>query len=119
MYFVKASDVPAWMTFYVLILYYFAYDVGFFLKFEMGKIWKGWPALLMLTMLCWSAAVTRALQDRYQHVGTYDEYLAHQTVALAVSPIAKWPTIFTLLLLPLGIFLLVWSRRQRFSGMID
>ena len=116
MYFVRASDVPGWITFYLLILYYFAYDAGFFLKFELGKIKRSYPVLMMLLMLASAVAVVMPLKERYLNVGTLDQFLAGQgTVPLAQSAVGKVPGTLSAILIPLAIGLLLWSRRQKVS----
>ncbi len=114
MYFVRDSDMPRWMVFYILILYYFAYDVGFFLKFELAKIRSSFPALMVAIALAASVIVVLPLKDRYTKVGTYDEYHAGGGVALPQSAVGTVPGILSALLAPLAIGLLVWSRRQKF-----
>lgn len=114
MYFVKASEVPAWITFYVLILYYFAYDAGFFLRFELGKINKAYPILLMIGLLGAAVGVTLPLKDRYLNVGTIEQFQAGQgTIPLPQSAVGKVPGTLSAILLPLSIGLLIWSRRQK------
>ena len=115
MYFVKASVVPPWITFYLLILYYFAYDAGFFLKFELGKIRKSYPILTMLLMLAASVAVVMPLKDRYLNVGTLEQFQAGQTTPLAQSAVGKVPGTLSAVLIPLALGLLFWSRRQKVS----
>lgn len=115
MYFVKATDVPFWVVVYVLILYYFAYDVGFFLKCELGKIHKSFPILMMVIAIAWAVGVTVALNDRYQMVGTIEQFYAGQGVPLAQSAVGRVPALFAGLLVPIAIGLLIWSRRQKFS----
>lgn len=115
MYFAKASELPAWMPFYILILYYFAYDAGFFLKFALGKIHRSFPAVMLLLMLAASVVVVLPIKDRYLNVGTLEQFRAGQTIPLAQSPVGRVPGTLSALLLPLGVGLLVWSRRQKFS----
>lgn len=115
MYFAKASDLPSWFTWYALILYFFAYAAGFFLKFELGKVSKGLPVLLLLAMLAASVGVTLPLKDRYMNVGTMEQYRAGQTTPLNQSPVGKVPGTLSAVLVPLAIGLLVWSRRQKVS----
>ncbi len=115
MYFVRASDVPLWIVIYVLVLYYFAYDAGFFLKFEMGKINKILPPLFMVVCLVWEVGVTMALKERYTLVGSLEQFLHGQGTPLAQSAVGKVPGTLTLVLLPLGVGLLLWSRRQRWN----
>ncbi len=114
MYFVKASEVPSWMIVYLFVLYYLAYDVGFLLKFEFQKIHRSLPIVFLALSLAASVLVTVPLKERYWNVGTYDEYHSGRTVPLSESPVGKVPGRITLLLLPLGIALLLWSRKQKF-----
>lgn len=115
MYFVKASDVPEWIVFYVLILYFFAYDVGFFLKVELAKIHRAFPVMALVLSLVAAVLVTIPLGDRYMNVGTLEQFQTGQTVRLPQSEVGKVPGNLTALLLPLGVGLLLWSRRQKHS----
>ncbi len=115
MYFVKASDVPSWVVWYVLILYFFAYDVGFFLKGELGKIHKALPVVAIILSLVSAVLVTLPLGDRYMNVGTLEQFQAGQTTRLPQSPVGKVPGNLTAVLLPLGVGLLIWSRRQKLA----
>lgn len=115
MYFVKASDLPGWLVFYVLILYYFAYDAGFFLKFETGKIHKLFPALMIVLMVAAAVGVVVPLSDRYLNVGTIEQFYDGNTVPLSESPVGKIPGTLSAVLVPLAIGLLIWSRRQKIA----
>lgn len=116
MYFVKASDVPAWIVFYILVLYFFAYDAGFFLKFALEKMHRSFPAIMILLMLAAAVVVVLPLKNRYLSVGTLEQFRSGHTVPLSESAVGKVPGILSAFLLPLGLGLLIWSRRQRFSN---
>ncbi len=114
-YFTKAEDVPHWMIPYIFILYFVAYAAGFVLKFELEKIGKPLLILAILILTAASALIPISLGTRYTKVGSMDQFLAGDALPLPKSPVGKVPGNLTLALLPLGIFLLVWSRKQRFS----
>lgn len=116
MYFVKASDMSSWIVFYILILYYFAYDVGFFLKIELGKLHKVFPLIALGLALAASVAVTLPLHKRYMNVGTLEQFQSGQTTPLPESPVGKVPGTLSAVLLPLAIGLLIWSRREKFTS---
>lgn len=114
MYFVKAAEVPEWIVFYILFLYYFAYDAGFFLKIELEKIRKGLALAALAVTLAGSVLVVLPIKDRYGRVGTLEEFQAGRAIPLSESPVGRVPATLSLLLLPLGVGLLFWSRRQKF-----
>lgn len=113
MYFIKASDLPSWIVWYVLLLYYFAYDVGFFLKIELAKLHPKLPIFAIVVALVSSILVTLPLRHRYLHVGTLEQYQSGQTTPLPQSPVGRIPGNLTLLLIPLGMGLIYWSRREK------
>lgn len=113
-YFTRDADVPGWMIVYIFLLYFVAYAAGFVLKFETAKIHKAYPIILMLVLLAASAAIPIAMGDRYMMVGTMDQFLNHAATPLPQSPVGKVPGTITLALLPLGIGLLWWSRKEKF-----
>lgn len=114
MYFVKASDLPGWMVWYMLILYFFAYTSGFAITVE-GRKWQGWyPPLLIIAMVVWEVALILALKERYLVVGTQKQFLAGTAAHLAKSTVGTIPVYMTLLLIPLGLGMLLWSRKQKF-----
>ncbi len=115
MYFVKPEEVPHWMVFYILILYLFAYDVGFFLKFELGKINRIYPILMLIVALAWAVGVTLALKDRYLTVGTLEQFQVGQGIPLSESTVGKLPGALSACLFPLSLILIFWSRRQKFN----
>lgn len=112
-YFTRASDIPSWMIVYIFILYFFAYAAGFMLKFELSKMGKGLVIVMGGVLLAASIAVPMALGDRYMMVGTLDQFYDGQAIPLPQSPVGKVPGTLTLVLVPLAIGLLVWSRRQK------
>lgn len=112
-YFTRASDVPSWMIAYIFILYFFAYAAGFMMKFELSKMGKGLPIVMGVILLAASIAVPMALGDRYMMIGTLDQFYDGQAIPLPQSPVGKVPGTLTLVLVPLAIGLLVWSRRQK------
>lgn len=114
-YFTRASDVPSWMVPYIFVLYLAAYAAGFVFKFEIEKV--GRPALILAIVLLAAASVLIpiSLGTRYTMVGSMDQFLSGQAVPLPKSPVGKVPGNLTLALLPLGIGLLIWSRRQKFT----
>jgi len=113
-YFTRDADVPGWMIVSLFVLYFVAYAGGFAMKFETAKIHKAYPLLLMVVLLAASAAVPIAMGERYMLVGTMDQFLNHTAVPLPQSPVGKVPGTITLGLLPLGIGLLWWSRKEKF-----
>ena len=116
-YFTRASDVPPWMIAYIFILYFFAYAAGFMLKFELAKIGKGLSIVMGIILLVASIGVPMALRDRYMMVGTIDQFYDGQAIPLPQSPVGKVPGTLTLVLVPLAIGLLVWSRRQKLQNL--
>jgi hypothetical protein len=113
-YFTRASDVPSWLIVYIFVLYFFAYAAGFMLKFELQKMGKGFVIVMGVVLLAASIAVPMALGDRYMMVGTLDQFYDGQAIPLPQSPVGKVPGTLTLVLIPLAIGLLIWSRRQKF-----
>jgi len=114
-YFTKASAVPSWMIPYIFALYFAAYAAGFVFKFELAKMGKGTLSFAIVVLILASALVPISLGTRYTMVGSMDQFLAGQALPLPKSPVGKVPGNLTLALLPLGILLLLWSRKQRFS----
>ena len=115
MYYVRASDLPSWMVWYVLVLYFFAYAIGFCLTVEGAKVARAYPPFLILLMLAAEGVLIWALLDRYIVVGTIEQFLAGTGTALADSVVGGTPTILTVLLIPLSLAFIYWSRRQRFA----
>ncbi len=115
MYYVRAADLPAWMVWYVLVLYFFAYAVGFCLTVEGAKFSRAYPPLLILVMLVAEGALIWALLDRYVVVGSYEQFVAGTGTALADSAVGGGATILTVLLIPISLAFIYWSRRQRFA----
>jgi hypothetical protein len=113
-YFTRASDVPGWMIAYIFLLYFVAYAAGFAMKFETAKIHKVYPVLLMAVLLGASAGIPLALGERYTLVGSMDQFLAGTAVPLPQSAVGKVPGTLTLAILPIGLGLLWWSRKERF-----
>jgi len=119
MYFLDTSALPAWCVWYVLILYYFAYTAGFAITVE-GRKSHGWyPPLLMIVMIAAEVLLILALKDRYLAVGTLKEFMAGQAVPLAESQVGTIPAYLTLLLIPLGLICLIWSRKQKFTAISE
>ena len=112
-YFTRASDVPRWMVPYIFVLYFVAYAAGFVFKFELEKIGKGILYFAIFVLIAASALIPISLGTRYTTVGSMDQFLAGQAVPLPKSAVGKVPGNVTLALLPLGIGLLLWSRKQR------
>jgi hypothetical protein len=102
------------MISYIFILYFVAYAAGFAMKFETAKIHKAYPILLMIVLLTASAAIPIAMGERYTLVGTMDQFLNHTALPLQQSPVGKAPGTLTLAIIPLGLGLLWWSRKERF-----
>jgi hypothetical protein len=115
MYYVADAEMPRWMVFYILILYYFAYAVGFALTVEGRKFHSGYPPFLMIIMIVAEVLLIMGLKARYVVVGSLAEYQAGTAIPLAESSVGQVPTYLTALLLPLGIGFLLWSRKQRFA----
>ncbi len=115
MYYVANSDLPRWMVFYVLGLYYFAFFAGFSLTVEGRKMNRYYPPFLMVVMVLAELALIWGLRERYLAVGTFTDYIAGTTVPLAESAVGTTPMYLSLVLIPIGIGLLVWSRKQRFA----
>jgi hypothetical protein len=115
MYFVKASDVPSWIVWYVLILYYFAFALGFVLKMELAKIHSKLPILAVILAVASAVLVTVPLGHRYMNVGSLEQYQAGQTTPLPQSPVGRVPGNLTGILIPLGFGLIYWSRKEKFS----
>ncbi|HEX5037576.1 MAG TPA: hypothetical protein VFX30_10495 [bacterium] len=113
-YFTRDADVPSWIIVYIFLLYFVAYAAGFAMKFETAKIHKAYPILLMVALSAAAIAVPIAMGERYTLVGTMDQFLNHTAVPLSQSHVGKVPGRITLALLPLGIGLLWWSRKERF-----
>ena len=113
MYFVPADSLPAWMVFYGLILYYFAYASGFFVGREIAKLSKLLPIVYILLMLAAEGAIIYALRDRYLVVGSLAEFKAGTAVPLAESSVGGLPSVLSALLIPLSLVLILWSRRQK------
>ncbi len=112
MYFVRASEIPHWIVVLFFVGYLLAYNLGFFMKFEVGKICTKTAAALTVLFLALSGVIILPVKDRYLNVGTFDQFLAHQTIPLNQSPVGKlgiWAGIMALL--AIGLFL--WSRRQQ------
>jgi hypothetical protein len=113
-YFTRASDVPGWMIVYIFLLYFVAYAAGFAMKFETAKIHKAYPILLMIVLAAASALIPISLGARYTTVGTLDQFLNQTAVPMLQSPVGKVPGTITLALLPIGLGLLWWSRKEKF-----
>jgi hypothetical protein len=113
-YFARDVDVPGWMIIYIFVLYFVAYAAGFAMKFETAKIHKAYPVLLMIALLAASAAIPISLGTRYTLVGSMDQFLAGTAVPLTQSAVGKVPGTLTLAIVPIGLGLLWWSRRERF-----
>jgi hypothetical protein len=113
-YFTRASDIPGWMIVYIFLLYFVAYASGFAMKFETAKIHKAYPILLMIVLLAASAIIPVSLGTRYTLVGSLDQFLAGTAVPLPQSAVGKVPGTLTLLIVPIGLGLLWWSRKERF-----
>ena len=114
-YFTRASDIPLWIIVYIFVLYFFAYSAGFLLKFELAKMGKGWPIVMGIVLLAACIAVPSAMGSRYMMVGTLEQFQSGQSIPLPQSPVGRIPGTLTLVLVPLAIGLLFWSRRQKFS----
>ena len=114
MYFVKAAEVPEWIVFYILFLYLFPYNAGFFLELEPEKIRPAFAVAGLLLAVTLSVLVVLPVKDRYLRVGTIEEFQTGGGTPLAESPVGRVPGTLSLLLLPLGVGLLFWSRRQKF-----
>lgn len=115
-YFVKASEVPGWMVPYIFVLYFAAYAAGFVFKFEIEKFCRVTLFLFMAILITACILVPLSLGTRYTMVGSMDQFLAGQALPLPKSPVGKVPGNLTLVLLPLGVGLLWWSRKQRFAA---
>lgn len=117
-YFVRASDVPSWVVPYLFVLYFAAYAGGFVFKFELEKVGKGalWSVIALL--IAASAVIPLSLGERYTRVGTMEQFHAGQAVPLPKSPVGKVPANLTLVLVPLGIALLLWSRKERSKALL-
>lgn len=114
MYFIRGAELPGWMVWYVLALYFFAYALGFLMKFELEKLSTKSPFLMMLFMLVAEAGIIFPLKDRYLHVGTYSEFYSNLALPLPESVVGTVPGVLTGILVVIAILLLVWSRRQTF-----
>ena len=114
-YFTHASDVPFWMVVYILILYFFAYSAGFILKFEFAKMGKWCPIVIGIVLLAACVIIPISMGTRYTMVGTLEQFQNGQAIPLPQSPVGKLPGTLTLLLVPISLGLLYWSRRQKFS----
>lgn len=112
MYFLPAATVPTWIVIYILILYFFAYDAGFFLKFELKKISPTLPPLALLTALVAEGTVILLLKDQYLHVGTLAEYQAGSAPLLAQTALSQVATVGGLALVAFGLVSLWWARRE-------
>lgn len=112
MYFAPAETIPMWIVIYVLIMYYFAYAVGFLLQRELAKISSALPVFYVVLMFFAEIGMILSLWDRYSHVGTLAEYQAGTAIPLAESAVGGLPSILTGILFLAGIGLIFWSRRQ-------
>ncbi len=114
-YYVRDSELPRWLVFYVLALYYIAYAAGFFIAHE-GRKWRTWyPPVVMGLMVVGEALLIMAQQPRYLAVGTYDQFMAGTTQLLSDSAVGTVPGILSGVLIVLGLMALLWSRRQSFA----
>lgn len=115
MYFADGDAIPDWIIGGLLLLYYVTFFTGFFLKFELARFHRRLPFLTLAASLAACALIILPVRERYLRVGTLEEFLVGGGVPLSDSPVWQVPGTLSMILFPLTIFLLIWSRRQRFS----
>jgi hypothetical protein len=113
-YVVRASEVPTALVVLVLAFYFAAYAAGFLLKFKMQRLGRGALIGLILVLAAGCVIVPVAFGERYTKVGSADEFFNGTAIPLPESEVGKAPATLTLGLLPLGILLIWWSRREKF-----
>ncbi len=113
-YVVRASQVPFPIVALILLLYFAMYAAGYWLKFKMQARGRVALAGLVLLLVAGSVILPVAFGERYTKVGTAEEFFGGTAVPLPQSAVGKTPATLTLALVPLGIFLILWSRREKF-----
>lgn len=112
-YVVRASDVPRVVVALIFVGYFLAYALGFWLKIKLDRLGWGPVGLLMLLLAGASAALPMAFGKRYTQVGSYEAFVSGTAVPLAESFVGGTPTYITIALVPVGILLIFWARRER------
>ena len=111
MYFVRSSDIPHGIVALLFVGYFFAYNFGFFLKFDLSKMGRKVPWIVGAIFLLLSGLIILPVRDRYLNVGTLDQYLVGQVISLNDSPVGKLGMLMPVMA-ALGLGLFLWSRRQ-------
>lgn len=112
MYFVDYRQVPSWLVGYIMVLYVGAYTAGFLLAPQLQR-----PGRAMLLCIAAEAIIIFLVRDRYVLVTSYEGFWQNMGGdPLPESVVGRVPGMCAVFLVPLGVYLYFWSKRQADSS---